>query len=243
MQIQGYEDANDVHHLKKDPLFKDILRGEMASQPTLSRFENRADKTMIFDFCYAWIDRYVASLEGREEVVIDIDSTDDPTHGSQQLTIFNGFSGQFMYNELFFHDGHTGQIIVPVLRPGNSHSNKWYVAILKRIVCRIRDQYPDMRIIIRADSGFSCAPFYELADKYTLYYAIGLASNEVLKRRVARVQKAVRVLYVESQKKHQHFFCFEYGARSWHKKTDLLCQSRKYGNRSKYTFYSEQSGA
>src|SRR5699024_7025032 len=124
------EDTNDVHHLKKDPLFKDILQGEMASQPTLSRFENRADKTMIFDFCYTWIDRYVASLEGREEVVIDIDATDDPAHGSQQLTMFNGFYGRFMYNELFFHDGHTGQIIVPVLRPGNSHSNKWYVAIL-----------------------------------------------------------------------------------------------------------------
>lgn len=229
MQIQGYEDTNDVHHLKKDPLFKDILRGEMASQPTLSRFENRADKTMIFDFCYAWIDRYVASLEGREEVVIDIDSTDDPTHGSQQLTMFNGFYGQFMYNELFFHDGHTGQIIVPVLRPGNSHSNKWYVAILKRIVCRIRDHYPDMRIIIRADSGFSCAPFYELADKYTLYYAIGLASNEVLKRRVARVQKAVRVLYVESQKKHQHFFCFEYAARSWHKKQTCYAKVESTG--------------
>src|SRR5699024_11458349 len=88
--------------------------------------------------------------------------------------MFNGFYGRFMYNELFFHDGHTGQIIVPVLRPGNSHSNKWYVAILKRIVCRIRDQYPAMKIIIRADSGFSCAPFYELADRYTLHYAIGL---------------------------------------------------------------------
>ena len=59
---------------------------------------------------------------------------DDPTHGNQQLSMFNGYYGQFMYNELFFHDGETGQIILPVLRPGNSHSNKWYVSILKRIL-------------------------------------------------------------------------------------------------------------
>tara|TARA_B100000780_G_C21120613_1_gene453859 strand:- start:1699 stop:1920 length:222 start_codon:yes stop_codon:yes gene_type:complete len=73
-----------------------------------------------------------------------------------------------MYNKLFFHDGDTGQIIVPVLRPGNSHSNKWYVSILKRILIKIVQAYPQMRITIRADSGFSCVPFYKLADTYNL---------------------------------------------------------------------------
>jgi hypothetical protein len=63
------------------------------------------------------------------------------------MSMFNGYYGHFMYNELFFHDGGTGQIIVPVLRPGNSHSNKWYVAILKRILVRIKAQYPDIEII------------------------------------------------------------------------------------------------
>jgi len=74
-----------------------------------------------------------------------------------------------MYNELFFHDGDTGQIIVPVLQPGKSHSNKWYVSILKRIVKKIRLSYPKMEIIIRADSGFSNAPFYKLADDEFLF--------------------------------------------------------------------------
>src|SRR5690625_7730767 len=116
MQVQGYEDTNDVGYLKNDPLFKDVLQGQMASQPTLSRFENSFDKATIFEFCYAWIDRYVDSLKGRKKIIIDIDATDDPTHGAQQMTMFNGFYNQFMYNELFFHDGETGQIIVPVLR-------------------------------------------------------------------------------------------------------------------------------
>jgi len=229
MQVQGYEDTNDVGYLKNDPLFKDVLQGQMASQPTLSRFENSFDKATIFEFCYAWIDRYVDSLKGRKKIIIDIDATDDPTHGAQQMTMFNGFYNQFMYNELFFHDGETGQIIVPVLRPGNSHSNKWFVGILRRVVERILERYPHMKIYIRADSGFSCAPFYELAEEYNLFYAIGLASNNILKQRVARAQKAVRYLYVNNKIKHQHFISFSYGAQSWPKEQTCYAKVESTG--------------
>lgn len=215
--MQGYEDANDVFHLQHDPIYKDILEGDMASQPTISRFENSVDKAVLFDLCYAWLDRYITSLAGRSQLIIDIDATDDPTHGNQQLSMFHGYYGQFMYNELFFHDGETGQIILPVLRPGNSHSNRWYVAILKRVIERIRKVYPELKIIIRADSGFSCPAFYELADTYELGYAIGLSSNEVLKRRVKRAEQAVTHLFVNKKIKHQHFISFSYQAKSWHK--------------------------
>ena len=91
-----------------------------------------------------------------------------------------------MYNEPLFHDGQTNQIIVPTLRPGNSHSNKWHVAILKQVITKIRSAYPSPHIIICADSGFSCPAFYELADQYTLGFVMGLATNEVLKRKVKR---------------------------------------------------------
>lgn len=217
LMMQGYDDANDVAQLKHDPLLKDVLGGDLASQPTISRFENSFDKQSIFSLCNAWVDRYVDSLKGRERIVIDVDATDDATYGRQQMSMFNGYYGQFMYNELFFHDGDTGQIIVPVLRPGNSHSNKWYVSILKRIVKKIRAQHPEMKIIIRADSGFSCAPFYQLADDYQLDYTVGLASNEVLKKRVSRVKSAVEHLHQSLGKKHQHFISFQYQAKSWHK--------------------------
>ena len=128
-----------------------------------------------------------------------------------------GYYGQFMYNELFFHDGHTGQIILPILRPGNSHSNKWYVAILKRVLQKIHAAYPQLKITIRADSGFSCPAFYSLADKFELGFVIGLASNEVLKQKVRRAQKAVSHLYLREGKKHQHFIAHTYQAKSWHK--------------------------
>jgi len=213
----GYEDANDVNYLKDDPLLQDILEGELASQPTISRFENTMNKHTIFKLCNAWVDQYVRTLKNRKKIIIDIDSTDDPTHGNQQLSMFNGYYNQFMYNELFFHDGETGQIIVPVLRPGNSHSNKWYVAILKRVLIKIKEQYPDIEITIRADSGFSGPEFYKLADTFTLKYAIGQASNAVLKRRVSRCVKAVSRLFVSQNIKHQHFTSFEYQAKSWDK--------------------------
>lgn len=217
MLMQGHEDANDVFHLQHDPLYKDILGGDLASQPTISRLENSLDKRSIFELSNAWADRYVSSLKGRKSIVIDIDATDDPTHGNQQLAMFNGYYGQFMYNELFFHDGDTGQIILPVLRPGNSHSNKWYVSILKRVIIKIHQKYPDMKITIRGDSGFSCASFYELADQYDLYYTLGLSSNAVLKRRINRSKKAVKHLYLNRCQKHQHFIGYEYQAKSWHK--------------------------
>jgi hypothetical protein len=177
MLMLGYEDANDVTHLQNDPLFKDVLQGDLASQPTISRFENSVDKAPIFKLSYAWIDRYVSSLKDRDQVIIDVDATDDSTYGSQQLSMFNGYYGKFMLNELFFYDSETGQIILPVLRPGNSHSNRWYVSILRRVVRKIRARYPDLKIIIRTDSGFSCAPFYKLVDDYGLLFATGQASN------------------------------------------------------------------
>ena len=217
MLMQGYEDTNDVEYLKHDPVFEDILEGRMASQPTLSRFENSVDRRTINELCEAWVDRYVTSLQGRSQIIIDIDGTDDPTHGNQQLSMFHGYYGHKMYSQLFFHDGLTGQIILPVLRPGNSHSNKWFVSILKRIVQRIRSVYPKMVILIRADSGFSCAPFYELADHEDLYYVIGMATNEVLKKKALRAEKAVKLLYVRSGQKHQHFITYTYQAKSWHK--------------------------
>lgn len=224
MVMLGYEDTNDVAHLQHDPLFKDILQGDLASQPTISRFENSLDKKSIFELSDAWVDHYVSSLAGRKRIVIDVDATDDPTHGAQQMSMFNGYYGQFMLNELFFHDGETGQIILPVLRPGNSHSNKWYVSILKRIIIKIRKKYPTMEIVIRTDSGFSCAPFYKLVDDFELLFATGLASNPVLKRNTQRAEKAVKHLYLDQATKHQHFINFSYQAKSWHK--EQQCYSK-----------------
>lgn len=238
MLMLGYEDANDVSHLKNDPIFKDVLQGDLASQPTISRFENSLDKRSIFELMNAWLDNYVSSLKGRKKIIIDIDATDDPTYGHQQLTMFNGYYRQFMYNELFFHDGQTGQIILPVLRPGNSHSNKWYVSLLKRVIERIKEKYPNIKIIIRTDSGFSGAEFYKLVDDYNLLYATGIASNEVLKKQTKELEKIVRETYLSKKEKHQSFISFGYKAKSWHKEQQCYAKVESTGKGMNIRYFS-----
>ncbi len=162
LMMQGYQDCNDEQKLREDPVIRKVLDSGLCSQPTLSRFENKADRSLIYQMSQWFVDRYVEELKEKAgQIIIDVDGTDDPTHGSQQLSLYNGYYGQTMYHELFFKDGNTGQVILPVLRPGNCHSNKWFVALLKRIVIKIRKKLPSVKILIRADSGFSGASFYQ----------------------------------------------------------------------------------
>ena len=214
--LLGYEDVNDIEKLRQDALVKEIFDDKLASQPTISRFENSFNKAQIFSTLYAWVDEYIKTLKGRKKIIIDIDGTDAETYGHQQLSLFNGFYGHFMYNELFFHDGETGQIIVPILRPGNAHSNWWYVSILKRIIEKIYLQYPDIKIIIRADSGFSTPKFYKLAREKKLKYTIAIASNAVLKKHTRLLANCVNFSYVKKGEKIQVFTSgFDYQAGTW----------------------------
>jgi hypothetical protein len=215
--IQGYEDCNDVNYLKNDPIITESVGCQLGSQSTLSRFKNMVDKHSLFAMLKAWLSNYIDGIDkNRKELIIDIDGTDDPTHGNQQLSLFNGFYGQFMYNELFFHDGQTGEVILPVLRPGNSHSNRWYVSILERIIKEIKSKRSDLKIFIRADSGFSCPKFYRLAKRENLNFCLGISSNNVLKKRIKRVEEAVEFIYSSTTEKYQHFVGpFLYKAESW----------------------------
>ena len=113
LMMQGYQDCN----VREDPVIRKVLDSGLCSQPTLSRFENKADRSLIYQMSQWFVDRYVEELKEKTgQIIIDVDGTDDPTHGSQQL--YNGYYGQTMYHELFFKDGNTGQVILPVLRPG-----------------------------------------------------------------------------------------------------------------------------
>ncbi len=217
LMMQGYDDCNDVDRLKDDPIISEMLGGDLCSQPSISRFENSMTVRTIYELSMAWIDRYVSSIDKtRKQIVIDVDGTDDPAHGAQQLALFNGYYGRFMYHQLLFKDGDTGQIILPVLRPGNTHSSRWFVKILEKIVDRIRIRYPDIEIVIRADCGFSVPGFYDLADRKQLKFCVGISANERLKRITKKVVDIVRAQYLEKGLKHQHFVGgFTYQADTW----------------------------
>jgi hypothetical protein len=179
----GYEDYDDSDTLRKDPVISMVLGSDLASQPTLSRLENNISKRTIFDLYSNFIERYVKSIKpGQSEVIIDVDCTDDPTHGAQQLSLFNGHHGQFMYNELVFFDGVTGQLILPVLRPGNVHTSRWMPKILNRIVEAIRAKHPHIQIIIRADAGFSNPDFFKPGRRSIFRILYGVARQPDIKQ-------------------------------------------------------------
>ncbi len=214
--VMGYEDCNDVSRLKEDTAFVQTC-GTLASQPTLSRFENSLSATDIYRLSIGFIDRYVESLsKNRKRVIIDVDATDDPTHGNQQMSMYNGYYGHTAYTELLFHDGETGQLILPVLRPGNAHSNKWFVACMKRIVLAIRKKCPNIKIILRGDTGYAGADFFSYAKEAGICHVTGLASNERLKKITRYAQAYVKEKYLKNGLKEKVFLGpFKYQAKSW----------------------------
>ncbi|MBN4049721.1 IS1380 family transposase [Bacteroidales bacterium AH-315-N07] len=231
MMAQGYEDCNDSEYLKDDPVLTTLLNNGLCSQPTLSRFENNMDSKTIYRLCEWWVNNYVQELSPENnEIVIDVDTTDDPTHGNQQLSMFHGYYWQWMYQELLFLDGKTGQMILPVLLPGTMHPSKPFVSILERIVERIKTRFTGVSITIRADAGFSSPSFYLLAEKHNLRFCLGLSANEVLKNHVKSEAKKVEEDYLEENKKHQMITGpFMYKAETWEKKQKTYAKIESTG--------------
>ncbi len=182
----GYEDQNDADALRKDPLLKLVLGRlpetdpDLASQPTLSRLENAPGPRECLRIARALGELYVRE-RGKEgapsRVLLDLDSTDDPTHGEQEGSRYHGYYRQHMYHPLLVFDGATDQLVTAVLRPGNSHAGRGAVAVLKRIVGRLKEAWPEAKVEVRADAGFAVPSVYEWCEREGVGYTIGLVPN------------------------------------------------------------------
>ncbi len=192
----GYEDQDDADFLRADPLFK-LACGrlpetgqDLASQPTLSRLENAPDSRACYRMAQALVELYVRRRgEGGtpERVLLDFDSTDDPAHGEQEGVAYHGYFGQHQYHPLVVFDGETGQLITAVLRPGNAHAGHGALSVLKRLVKRLREEWPEARIEIRADAGFALPAVYDYCEEQGVYYTIGLVPNSRLEALALRL--------------------------------------------------------
>ncbi len=190
----GYEDQNDATTLRHDPLLKHVcgrlpvLGAALASQPTLSRLENAVDARTCYRLALELGLVYLRERErtGRpRRILLDLDSTDDPTHGDQVGTAYHGYFGQHMYHPLLLFDGDTDQLITAVLRPGNVHASHGIIPILKRVVRAIRSRWPGVAIEVRADSGFAIPALYDYCEQAGITYTIGLIPNARLERLAA----------------------------------------------------------
>ncbi len=137
-----------------------------------------------------------------KRVLLDFDSTDDPVHGEQEGGHYHGYYGQHMYHPLLVFDGETGQLVTAVLRPGNAHASHGALAILKRIVARLRAAWPEVEIEVRADAGFAIPAIYEYCEEEGVQYTIGLITNRRLEVLAAPLLAQASKQY-EAEKKEQ----------------------------------------
>jgi hypothetical protein len=227
----GYPDANDADRLAKDPVHKlllgrDPITGtDLASQPTLSRFENAVDRKELYRMAEALADsvleRHARRLHSRaRRVTIDLDPTDDPTHGQQQLALFNGHYDTWCYLPVLglvsFNDEPEQYLVTAVLRPGNAPASLGAAGILWRIVERIRRLFPTAKIRIRLDGGFAHPDLLDCFDAAPdVEYVVAMASNAVLKRRAKRAMGTARRLSRRSGKTEHLYTETRYAARTW----------------------------
>ena len=221
--VAGYEDANDADRLRHDPALQivaDQKLGEpLGSQPTLSRWENAPSARSLVHLNDALLDQFIR-LCGRTvrqggEILLDIDSTDDPTHGQQQFSFFNGAYHQHMYHPLLVFDRHTGCLLSVRLRPGNASSHARILPMLLRLVPRLQQAFPGVRIKLRGDAGFALPLLYEFCEFFGIQYALGLPANQVFQRRAQPLQKKLARRYRRTGVPQRSYSSFRHRAGSW----------------------------
>jgi Transposase DDE domain group 1 len=221
--VAGYEDANDADRLRHDPLLQIIadqkLGEALGSQPTLSRWENAPSGRDLLRLNDALLKQFIRlcgkQVRKRGEILLDIDSTDDPTHGQQQLSFFNGGYGQHMYHPMLIFERHTGCLLAARLRAGNASSHARILPMLLRLVPRLQAAFPKVKIQLRGDAGFALPLLYEFCEFFGIQYTLGIPANSVFQRRAEPRQKRLQRRHRRTQLPQRGFSSFRHRARSW----------------------------
>ena len=230
----GYPDANDADRLADDPMQKlllgrDPIAGErLASQPTISRFENGAASQALYAMGCALadrvIDRHRRRLHGRAtRITIDLDPTDDPTHGAQQLTFFNGHYDSWCYLPLLafltFDDEVEQYLCAAILRPGNVPASRGTLGLLRRLLTRLRAAFPTARFLVRLDGGFATPEILDFLDaEPRLDYVVAMAENSRLARCAEPAMGEARRLTEASGQTEHVYTEARYAARTWRRR-------------------------
>ena len=238
----GYEDLNDHDELQRDPLLalsvgKQDVEGRtrrrqsdrdkaLASSSTLNRLElsladanaNSRYKKIVYDAAAIeqfFVDVFLAAHdEAPEEIILDFDATDDPLHGNQEGRFYHGYYQCYCYMPLYVTCG--DHLLVAQLREANRDASAGSLEVLERLVERIRERWPDTRIILRADSGFARDPIMAWCEEHGVYYVLGLAKNKRLLARIRKQQYVAWQRFEESSQAARVFTEFRYSTRnSW----------------------------
>jgi hypothetical protein len=226
----GYADGNDAARLADDPLHKlavgrdPVTGAALASQPTLSRFENTMSPRALYrtgrTLAATVIAHHQQRLQGRaQRITIDLDPTDDPTHGQQAFAFFNGHYDTWCYLPLVatltFNDEAEQYLVAIVLRPGNSPATRGARGLLRTLVRRLRQAFPTAALRVRVDGGFAGNDWLDVLEVQRVEYVVGLASNARLARRAGRLLGEAYGLSKYSGRTEHVFGETCYAAGSW----------------------------
>ena len=226
----GYEDCNDSARLATDPvqrllMERDPLTGRLlASQPTLSRFENQVDGRSLVKMGHAIADTVIARHAKRlkkrvQRITIDMDPTDDPTYGGQQLTFFNKHYDNWCYLPvacfLQFNDELDQYAFGYVLRSGDATAHYGAISILKRTIDKLRKAFGQVTIRVRLDGGFCSPEVLEFLDEQKVQYVVAIAKNSVLKTFAEPLMEKARHYSFASEQTEHCFGECDYEADSW----------------------------
>jgi hypothetical protein len=227
----GHPDANDAERLADDPIHKlllgrDPVAGDpLASQPTISRFENQVGVQELYgmgrELAANVLDRHRRRRHGRaRRITIDLDPTDDPTHGAQQLTFFNGHYDCWCYLPLLafltFDDETEQYLCAAILRPGNVPASRGARGLLRRLIDLLRIAFPNARFLVRLDGGFATPEILDLLDAEPgVDYVVAMGENAVLTRYAASAMSEARAQSETSGETEHVYTEARYAARTW----------------------------
>lgn len=234
----GYPDCNDAARLGRDPAMQLACerRGELlASQPTLSRFENRATRTDLLRLAYAFTDTVIEHERKKRKpkkvrrITIDMDPTEDRTYGDQQLTFFRAYYDSWCYlpmvTTIQFGKEKEHHLVAPVLRPGNAVASVGAISILKRLVLRLRAAFPKAKIFARLDGDFAGPEVFDWLESNDLKYAVNMGKNSVLKSFAEPLMEDVRALNRESGCTEKDYGEALYKAGKWKKSRRVVIKA------------------
>jgi hypothetical protein len=200
----GYADGNDANSLRHDPMFKLSVERppldpeqDLASAPTVSRLEHSMDRKDIYRLTQAFVDHFILSYpEPPAAIVLDLDHSDDPTHGQQEFTFYNHYYRSYCYLPLFIFEGTSHALVTAYLRPGTRPTGAENAMILVRLLSYLRRHWPQTHILVRGDSHFATPEVIDvIANRRLTDFVFGLAGNAVLLRHAAPVLQEARRLH------------------------------------------------
>jgi hypothetical protein len=221
----GYEDVNDHAALRHDLAVQTAAERDrpLASPPTLSRFENAADRGWAWAVHEVLLETFIAAFDRPpEEIVLDFDATDDAVHGAQEGRFFHGYYDHYCFLPLYVFCG--DHLLVAYLRPADIDPAKHALAILKLLVRRLRQAWPGVRIIVRADSGFCRWRLMSWCERHGLGYILGLARNARLLAVVEPVMAAAKAAHAATGLTQRCFAELAYGAKSWDRERRVIAR-------------------